>query len=217
MDDHTDPWHDESSEELEAFIKPELNPGERLLWASRVVRPSGKDGPRPFASGLTWTVGLGLVSVACLVLLPPAVVLRMEAADALLLLVGIVAGIFSFFVALGTIAGVVSRRAARRASANRVYALTDRRAILWDPVAKSTAVTVHTLTRGTLKREHVRRVQYPDGSGDVLLRGKYEHPAGFLGVAEVRRVEELVRRYLIDPVADVDSRIEPSPVTKGIL
>ena len=104
---------------------------------------------------------------------------------------------------LGSLFGAISGMNRRRRVAGRLYALTDSRAIIWEPLPKTDAVTVHTFPKGTIRGEHVRRLQFPDGSGDILFRNAYEVPKGFFGVADVRRVEELIRRFLLAP--------EPSP------
>lgn len=58
-------------------------------------------------------------------------------------------------------------RAERRRIRGELYALTDRRAIIWRPPPRSGAVEVFSLPRGTLKGVPSR--EYPDGSGDVII------------------------------------------------
>jgi hypothetical protein len=110
---------------------------------------------------------------------------------------GLISGIIAFFFVIGFLHGIFSRRVERWKIVGQVYALTDRRAVIWVPQAKS-AISVNTFQRGTIRGTDLRRVQYPDGSGDVSFRN-YPEPTGFLGIAEVRRVEELVRRFLVVP------------------
>ena len=72
--------------------------------------------------------------------------------------------------------------------------------MIWVPIGRSVAMKVHTFTRGSIKGQELHRVQYPDGSGDLFFRNEFLQPAGYLDVAEVRRVEDLVRRFLIDDI-----------------
>jgi len=99
--------------------------------------------------------------------------------------------------------GVVRTRLAERVKrSGTLYALTDRRAIIWLPEPRLGAVKVYTVTRGSL--EGVHRLEFSDGSGDLLFRLKGHRPeveswgpTAFEGIAEVRRVEEQVRRTLV--------------------
>ena len=110
----------------------------------------------------------------------------------------------AFFFPIFFVGNFFTKGNERRKLAGQVYALTDRRAVIWVPAERS-AVAVHTFQRGAIDGKALHRVQYPDGSGDVLFQGHYyAGVAGFLGIAEVRRVEELVRRFLVDPNRKAD-------------
>jgi hypothetical protein len=77
--------------------------------------------------------------------------------------------------------------------------VTDRRAIIWSPVAGSDAVRVHLFPRGSIKPEQIERTQFPDGSGSLSIQGTSTHHGRFEGIADVRRVEALVRRFPVAP------------------
>ena len=171
-------------------------PGRALLWASRqTVRI-----PRAIKSwvGPAWAGGLFLVSGLTLAAFlgafgpkfagstPCSAVSASSRASS----GSCTIGLFSSWVETS----LESRRTVQILS----YALTDRRAIIWRPVAGSDGIEVYTYDRGKIGRLH--RVEYPDGSGDVVfgLPNELHHPLrGFEGVAEVRRVEDLVRRTLM--------------------
>ena len=81
----------------------------------------------------------------------------------------------------------------------KVYTLTDRRAIIQIQDSRTQAVTVHSYHRGTIK-------SHPSDSNTPTVRATStsswkptSSPAGFKDVADVRRVEELIRRFLIVP------------------
>ena len=59
-----------------------------------------------------------------------------------------------------------------------VYGLTDRRAIFLTLVAGSNAVQIQSIPRGSIRPEEIRRVQRPDGSGDLLFLQKHFDPNG---------------------------------------
>jgi hypothetical protein len=197
MDDGSPPYFDTLPEELIELVKPELEPGERLLWASRPGSRALKKETGNFSAEIAvWAVGLVILGVACLVGNKFASDDRYPGVSALLLTVAVISGVASFLIILGWLSNAFS--ASERATlANQVYALTDQRAIIKTTDAKSQAVTIHSFHRGTIKPEHLHRIQYPDGSGDVNFQEAYRTPPGFLDVAEVRRVEGLIRRFLI--------------------
>ena len=201
MDDLSPHEPDALPEDLIQFVKPELQPGERLLWASRADQAGGRLRRDGHAVAGTWAFGLISAGFASLFLSirPDPLIRRAEATlitfAIIFLMIGSLIGIF-------TIGGLVSTKRDRRLRARRIYAVTDRRAILWTPVAGSDAVTVHAYPRGSIKPGQVERTQFPDGSGTLALQGGYSAHGNFEGIADVRRVEELVRRFLIAPDPD---------------
>lgn len=202
---------DELSEELQGLVKPELAPGERLLWAARSGVSSPFHERRPVLVSCLWATGLFIISAGCFML--AFVLMPIPQKDKLgnaLAVVGVASGGIGVLVAVHAITTWLQHGTERQRLAARVYAITDRRAIIWCPHGKSGAVKVHTLPRGSIKLDQVYRIQYPDGSGDVILRpplsadevlmgAELELPTGFTGITDVRRVEELVRRVLVEP------------------
>ena len=188
-------------EDLIQFVKPELAPGERLLWASRADQGAARRRRGGQAVAGTWAVGLMAVGLACVVLStrPDPTIRQAEAA---LVTFGIAIGFVGSLIGFFTVASLASTARARRLRSRRIYAVTDRRAILWTPVAGSDAVTVHAYPRGSIKPGQIERTQFPDGSGTLALQGGYSAHGNFEGIADVRRVEELVRRFLIAPDPD---------------
>lgn len=193
---------DELSEELRGRVKTELDPGERLLWAARpILKP-----PLPVtgfvAGGLTAALLLGVALVCFAFSLrdarPPGN--RGEIPGTVGL--GLLCFCAAVVVILGLWASVGQRRVATAKRGGTLYALTDRRAIIWSPERRG-AVKFETVARGSITG--VYRREFPDGTGDVLFRGpgynpelEYDGPTGFESVADVRRVEEQVRRTLVD-------------------
>jgi hypothetical protein len=95
----------------------------------------------------------------------------------------------------------------RRKAANTVYALTDRRAVLWEPGWFGT-LTVRSYAAEGLGR--MSRRERSDGAGDLIFEefithttDSHGHPIatthrrGFLCIDHVREVEDLVRRTLL--------------------
>lgn len=188
--------------ELRARVKSELEPGERLLWVATAC-----PGPGRTSKGyLAW----------CLVALASSVVDGFSWAEIFRnplreiggrLFLGLCLGIVGLFAVLGLFFNRKHKRSVRVRLANTLYALTERRAIIRSPELSSGAVKVVIIPRGSVSG--VYRVEYPDGSGDVLLKARaqdfqygdeYWGPCGFRGVAEVRRVAEQVRRTLVDSI-----------------
>lgn len=97
---------------------------------------------------------------------------------------------------------------AYRKARRTCYALTDRRAVIWEPSAFG-AVSVRSYRPADLTR--VRRNQYTDGSGDLIFEEYYTYGnrgsrttnyRGFLGIERVREIEELLRKALPGGKAD---------------
>jgi hypothetical protein len=197
--------------DVNARVHAELQPGERLVWA-------GQPNPRAYARG-AWVVsifGVVFTAFAGLWILTaggfawfardhafgddapgPA---KLFACFPLFGLLPLLAGIALL------LAPVWMRRAARR----DVYAITDRRVIMWQArpfgelIVRSFAPTELT---------QLTRVERADGTGDLVLlevlnqvnsRGHHRmwSPTrlGFVGVNNVREVEDLLRKSLPVPV-----------------
>jgi hypothetical protein len=190
----------ELSDAIRSRVKSELHPGERLLWASGSLPLMASPGVRTIITSLLALVlfTYAMASLSLLVQNPLGQI-------GPFITFGVISGIVCLCLVLGSFASWHQRRTDRARAAETFYDVTDRRAILWKPSYKKGAVEIHTIPRGKLVNVH--RIEYADGHGDVIFSyqrvGNDEvggwRPIGFEGVAEVRRVEELVRRILLDP------------------
>lgn len=198
-------------DELDARVRSELDAGEQLLWV-------GQPRPNRFARqtiplvlfGIPWTAFVIFwISMASFAVVnggqnagPPV-------------LIGVCFPLFGVpFVLVGL--GMLSspywfRRRARRTC----YALTDRRAILWE-AGFFGSVEVRSYRPANLTKM-VRR-DHADGSGDLVFEerirvqyntssrgtvGSFDH--GFLGIDNVREIERLLRKALLSGRGDSDS------------
>jgi hypothetical protein len=81
------------------------------------------------------------------------------------------------------------------------FVLTDRRALTWEPSWRG--VTVRSYTRAGLGR--ITRIENADGSGSLVFQEYTVHQGqvsgtqqqGFLHIADVRLVDQLVRKVLL--------------------
>jgi hypothetical protein len=188
----------ESSDAFRSRVKGELQPGERLLWTSRSLPRGTSPGLGTIITSVV-TVGLFFHALASLC---------MTVRDPLgqfgpFIGTGIVSAISCVALSLWLLAGWHYRHSERRRASETLYALTDRRAIIWRPSNLKGGVESHAIPRGTFVNVH--RIEYADGHGEVIFSysrvcddevGGWR-PIGFEGVAEVRRVEEMVRRTLL--------------------
>lgn len=181
-------------EEWLARIKGEFLPGERCLWAGRPVRLEAEGTPwRVWAAWIVAFAGVG--SVGGLAAGGGQPKDTVEKTGLGILMLGLTGGV----ITVGMLVESLRDRAAERARRRRiVYALTDRRAIGWIPAGRR-AVEVATIPARSIGATH--RVEYDDGTGDVVFSGNVPGVtfAGFLGVSDVRRVEALAREVLVDP------------------
>jgi hypothetical protein len=194
---------DDTPEELLGLVKPELQPGERLLWASRARERPPSFIPTPIRSSAFAVLSFGTSAATAYLMFGPLRP-RFERVDGLVTGIGLlafVAGLIAAFVAFCTF---LNKWWPRGLIPCTIYALTDRRAIIWVPQRGIKAVEVHTYTRGSVRSIH--RLEYPDGSGSVRFDYPNEEfqrgPSGFEEIADVRRVEVLARWTLIEPDAD---------------
>jgi hypothetical protein len=89
----------------------------------------------------------------------------------------------------------------RKAAGKLVYALTDRRAIIFRTGLRNT-ITVRSFESSTLT--DLTRTERPDGSGDLIFTrditqtsdSNFSRDIGFLGVRDVRKVEKIIRDSL---------------------
>jgi len=181
--------HSSLSPELADRVAAELAPDERLLWVGQ---------PR-----------LDLATRPAFFLVPFGVVFAGFAlvwmVGAVLLTGGLLAPCGLPFIAVG-IGFIASPVWLRRRARKTLYALTDRRAIVWEP-GWFGAIAVRSYTAAGLGR--MSRTERSDGSGDLVFEeiltisstseGTRWHTTrrGFLSIDKVREVEEMVRQALL--------------------
>ena len=170
-------------------VAAELAPDEKLVWAGQ---------PR-----------LGLAVRPAFFLVPFGVVFTGIALVWVLAAGAITGGLMAPcglpFIAVG-LGLIASPRWLRWQARNTVYALTDRRAMVWQP-GWFGGVTVRSYTAAGLGR--MSRVERADGSGDLVFEEFYTYSytsrsgttahlnrRGFLHVDQVRDVEDLIRQAL---------------------
>ena len=187
--------------ELDARVRSELRDGERLLWVGQ-PRPGriARQGIPLLLFGIPWT---GFA------------VFWMAAASGLLFGGGKggPGGVFSLcfplfglpFVLLG-FAMLSSPFWLWRKAKRTCYALTDHRAIIWQPGSWS---GVETRSYGPDVLGKTLRIEYGDGSGDLVFEevttvreGRRSQRSsttkyGFLAIPNVRGIEELMRKVLL--------------------
>lgn len=199
---------DELEGDVRSRVKAELAPGERLLWSARpLIKPT------PASLGFK---ALRIVD-AFFMLMSMGLFVTANRSRSMDVDGFLFAGWLALFAALlitwALLASWNHRRMDLAKRSETLYALTDRRAIVWIPDRAEGAVKVQTFARGTVSGVH--RVEYPDGSGDILFRvngsgldyaGEYWGEFGILGIADVRTVEEQVLRTLtVGPPTSSDS------------
>jgi hypothetical protein len=169
---------------MEVRVQAELAEGERLVWAGRARRP---EPPVP------------LVLVGGLLL--GGVLLGVRGGGAAFVFLCLVAGV-------GLLLAVALRNALQ--GEGGFYALTDRRAILWLPARPAGSYQVRSFRPGEMNT--LFRLEHPDDSGDLIFHELPLPPGlwwvlfgesgtfqlGFKRIAQVRRVEELLRRTLLE-------------------
>src|SRR4051794_1017183 len=143
MDDRASVDADALPEELRSLVNSELAPGERLLWAARPTRQPPLD-LRGLAGATLVPVSMFLVSGICFAALDGSFGPVIARQEGLFVTTGLLAGTLGFVVICGIIVKLGSRSQGRSRSLRTLYALTDRRAILWTPQYDLRSVTVQT-------------------------------------------------------------------------
>jgi hypothetical protein len=181
--------------ELGILVRAELRDGERLLWA-------GQPRPGRFARlawldvifGIPWTLTM-IALLAFLIYTNLQDAPRAQpAAPRWAGLVVLIPFLLIGFAHLS--APYWAKRRARRT----VYAITDRRVIVWEG-KKFRPAKVHSLSPAELTRLH--RVEHSGGVGDLIFDdcGEVRHWTGssrkFVAIDGVREVEDLVRTALL--------------------
>ncbi len=191
--------------ELRVRIKGELEPGERLLWAARSEPPFA----RPGVAFYVWSA----ISATLLVLGASGMMRALDRQrfdDGSAMTLGIFLVAVASLIGIGLVGNWISRIKQRSRDASVCYAVTERRAIIWNPEPRSNAVRIRTFPPGEIR--NLVRVQTPDGSGSLLFGPRAIESAegglnwsqdGFRYIRAVRRVEQLVRNHLVDGAPQV--------------
>lgn len=164
--------------DVAARLVSELRPDERLVWFGR-----------PVPQAQAWTFGCMraiaivpvVVGLPLLFVFPPAALV---------------------FLPVGWMFWMMPRWI-RRQAGRTFYLLTDQRAITWEPMFFG-GITVQSFTGAGLAQ--MVRHENADGSGSLVFRedilldddGTATRSRGFLNIARVREVEDLVRHTLLD-------------------
>jgi hypothetical protein len=192
---------DSLPEYLDACIRPELRDGERLLWA-------GQPQPGYFVhqSLLTVLFAIHFTGFAIIWTVAATAFYKDFAGDGGLSS-AIVLPLFGlFFVLIGVALFSAPYWQWRRAK-RTCYALTDRRAILWEAALFR---TVEVRVYGPAELTKLRRVQDIKGRGDLVFeeitttghdsegnRTTTVTRHGFLGIDNVREIEDLLRKTML--------------------
>lgn len=186
---------------LEARVRPELRPGERLVWVGQPSPARWMFQTLPILLfALPWTTGALLALAATSGLLDA---LRIGSAPEVIL--GKVADrlLFSLLFALPLVLlglGMLSAPYwAWRMAHRTIYAITDQRALIWE-VTPLGGTTLRTIPPEDLHR--LSRRERADGSGDLIFDNvrrdsdgrRSTSETGFLAIARVREVEDVLRK-----------------------
>lgn len=180
---------EELSAGMEARIRTELASDERLVWPGRAQRSPAPENWPVFALCLIAVIFLGGALFG-------------SRSPGLFVFASLLAAAVVVFLA-------GQRRAWPRAVA--FYALTDRRAIVWLPVATPGSYQVRSFRPAEMNT--LFRTEHADDSGDLIFFERPRPPSpwpglfadggvqqlGFRYIRQVRRVEELLRSTLIEP------------------
>lgn len=205
------------SPDAQARLDRELVPGERLLWTGTGQVSRSVDAPFDAPSLVIAAVGFAVL------LGGQAVRQRWEAwalrpentgSLAMLMMMAVMAAFLATLWILARLAFVLSaQRSIRRLPPTpSLYAITDRRVILWSPGHDGNSLRVASLARGQV--DHVQRSERADGLWDVDLHVNIRHhllPSSFAGIAPDPRVEWLARAVLVTPSPHPDASPMESP------
>ncbi len=199
-------------EPLRARIEAELASGERLLWASQ-PDPKRPRGPRQSrASTWVWVAGWLSLALTCSLALKPVSTSQYAPIGMVVFAIAIINVGMGFLTIVHMLAELAEEGSLKRRLSLSFYALTDRRAVVWEPAPRTVALSVRQYLPDSLKAENIQRFEFADGSGDlVFVWGIYPQNQGFFGVDDIRRVDELVRRVLVEPVSSPAPVQHPDP------
>ena len=183
------------SPDQDAMVRRELEPGEKLVWLGRPIARRIAVGWWPIAIfGLVFS-GMGALVVGMLA------TMAAEMDDSTIIrLMAVLIGV-TFVLGGLVITGLpflVYRRATRT-----VYALTNRRAIIWDAGLGS---NIHVRTFDADRLGSTSRRERSDGTGDLIfeetvapVKGDPRHVIrfGFFAINHVHEVQNLLRAHVL--------------------
>lgn len=171
----------ELSDEDCARIKSELAPDERLLWASR-GRPRGLPFRGPYL--LATIVGVILFGLGI-----PASERKLPVGESF----GILLLVVGALVLIGTLVSWVGEAIRLLNLQRKIYALTDRRLVIWKPSFPPGSLKLSALHRGDYLK--IERLLLPDGTEDL----SFGEGMKCEGIVNGAAVERLARAVLVDP------------------
>ena len=192
------PSGDPLPEPLAQRLRAELQPGEILLWTGR---PDPALAARP-AWTFTLIGGAMLIPTTIIAGVIGIVVVAVAfATRSPCLALALLPFLAVFAIILLLLATLPFR--ARQLAQNTIYALTNRRAILWQKGLWN--FQVRSFTPQQLGA--MQRTERPDGTGDLIFEqlpyhdehGRHLRSVGFTALARVRDVEDLIRATLLAP------------------
>lgn len=184
------------SRQLQSELERELAPGERVVWSGQPIPSRYSRGTLPIVLfGIPWT-GFAVLWTAMAFVGTRS----LKGDDAMSTGFRWLFPLWGLpFIAIGV--GMLSSPWWLKRRAGRVlYAVTDRRAILFEP-ARRGARKVRSFEPAALQA--LERTEHPDGSGDLIFArqawrdsdgDRRTSQVGFTGVSRVREVEEVIRK-----------------------
>jgi hypothetical protein len=180
-------------------LRAEMRPDETLVWTGRPIPAVAARGAWIFSLvGGVMLVPMVVMAVVFCGITLAITLLTKNICFALFLL--------PFFAVLLVIVGMIAVVPfwVRYRAGHTVYALTDRRALIWQK--GPFAFHVRSFAREQLLE--FQRNERPDGTGDLIFEQipwrdghghQYLRSVGFTSIARVRDVEELIRATLLTP------------------
>lgn len=192
-----DEFEGDYDDEARLNVGRELSPDEALVWTGRPRQPRVR---RVRAIALLYVfvlTSLSGVSLSAMLgvferpVLDPWMVIAALCLPPLAL-----GGLFVMDLLVRTLRWL----ARRRRLARTFYAITDQRAIIGRLGGSGGRLWLFSIPAGLI--DGTTRYELADGSGDVYFEGLdaiADEPVGFVEIRSVRRVDELLRRTLVDP------------------
>ncbi len=201
----TDPdREDDLPEELAGRLAAELGPGERVAWSGRSHLRVRRFEHKLF-------LGLGLIGLGIVIFCQITFGNDFGGVAVAMLFGVVICWSAGLIVTLSGLGGIFVARRNARHNRQSLYAITDRRAIVWRPAPFTDGVEVRSYSIGQIVS--TSRIDHLDGTGDirfhladghepgVMVPDAFSGPVliggGFFGICDPRRVEEILRKTLV--------------------